>query len=138
MSVDFHKDIERGILVIKSLLQAHQENKLFNYTKLPEDYIPEEMEKGSKEHLLYLTFVSAIAYLRREERLWTSARETWEEEEKKFLFNPDEILRRPYTEVDHELKEYNLALSKLSVKKWSMGKLKSIDRSKLRENDTDI
>lgn len=138
MNIDYHKDIERGIEIIKFLHQAYTEKSFFDFTQLPEDVLPVGMDKGSNDHLLYLTLVSSVAYLRKEERLWPAARETWEDEEKRYLFYPDKILSSDPVTVDKDLKDYNVFINPLVLKHWSVGKLKSVDRRSLRENDLQI
>ena len=138
MDINIKKDIDRGILIIKRLVEAYENKKLFKFNKLPENNLPEDLEIGSNEHLLYLSFVSAIAYLRREERLWAAARETWDDDDIRYVFNPKEVIRKSLPEVERDLKEYGLFVNLLVLKHWSIGKLKTVDRRSLRENDLEI
>ncbi|MCK4667758.1 hypothetical protein KAU33_13460 [Candidatus Dependentiae bacterium] len=138
MDINIKKDIDRGILIIKRLVDAYKNRKLFKFNELPENNLPEDLEVGSNEHLLYLSFVSGIAYLRREERLWAAARETYDDENLRYVFNPKEVIRHPLEEVESNLKEYGLFINLLVLKHWSIGKLKTVDRRSLRENDLEI
>ena len=136
--MDLNFDIERGILVIKTLVDSFNDNRLFTCDHFPEDIIPEEMVKGSNEHLVYLSLISSIAYLRKEEQLWCLARDAWEEKEAKYLFNPEQILTHPFKEIEKSLRYYNLLVSKAIVKEWTMRNPKSANRRLLQGNDAEI
>ena len=138
MTIDIHQDIQRGIEILRKLRQAYDANAFFTFKQLPEDVLPEDMVRGSNEHLLYLTLVSSVAYLRREERLWSCARETWEDTELNYLFKPEVVITKHSSVVEHDLLDYNLTESLLKAKTYSIGKLKYQDRRVLREKDVDI
>ncbi|MDD3626815.1 MAG: hypothetical protein PHV06_05800 [bacterium] len=138
MAVKFEKDIIRGISVIKKLNEAFFTDNLFDFEGLPEEKLPKEMLRGSSEHLLYITLVSAIAYLREEEQLWNSARMAWEDKHRRYLFNPAEILERPVSEVENDLRKVKLLCSPQELKPVSFKDLISGDQRFLRENDFEI
>ncbi len=130
-------DTKRGILTLKRLIKAYNDKKFFNLKKLPEEILPEGVEKGTNTHLLFLTLVSSIGYLRKEELLWTAARETYEEDDLRYLFFPDQILNHPLEKIERDLKEYSLLLSLKSIKNDKI-KFKSVDRRTIKENDLAI
>lgn len=138
MTIDINKDIPRGVEILRKLRQAYDNKTFFTFKQLPEDVLPEDMVRGSNEHLLYLTLVSSVAYLRREERLWSCARETWEDADLHYLFKPEIVITKHSSVVEHDLLDYNLTESKLKAKTFSIGKLKYQDRRVLREKDVDI
>ncbi|MCK4666679.1 hypothetical protein KAU33_08010, partial [Candidatus Dependentiae bacterium] len=106
------------------------------YSKVfPYRVLPEEMVSGSNEHLLFLTFVSGIAYHRKEELLWNSARMTYSDPKTKYLFNPEKVLEVLPSDLEQDLLKYKLFVTPSEIKKWNVGKLKNIDRSSVREND---
>ncbi len=130
-------DTKRGILTLKRLIKAYNDKKFFNLVKLPEEILPENLEKGTNAHLLFLTLVSSIGYLRKEELLWNAARETYEDDDLRYLFFPDQILNHPLEKIEHDLKEWSLLLSLKSIKNDKI-KFKSVDRRTIKENDLAI
>ncbi|MDD3628130.1 MAG: hypothetical protein PHV06_12520, partial [bacterium] len=134
MSKNLHTDIERGIIALNRLIEAYEQNRFFNIEKLPEEILPNEMEKGNNAHLLFLSFISSLGYLRKEELLWTAARDTYEDQDLRYLFEPAQVLTKSLSELERDLKEYNLLLSLNQMKNEHI-KFKSVDRRILKEND---
>ncbi|MCK4667929.1 hypothetical protein KAU33_14330 [Candidatus Dependentiae bacterium] len=135
MKPEINKDIHRGILLIQKLSNVFQTEDFFGVTQMPEDILPYGVERGSSEHLLYITLVSSIAYLRWEESLWSAARETFEDDEKKYLFDPKKVLEEPFSKIEFDLKEYSLISNLTKGKPLGIGKVKSDDLKALRQND---
>ena len=135
MIPEINKDIQRGILVIQKLGNVFQTEDFFGVAQMPEDILPYGVERGSPEHLLYITFVSSIAYLRWEESLWSAARETFEDDEMKYLFDPEKVLEKPFSKIEFDLKEYSLISNLTRGKHLEIGKVRPEDLKALREND---
>ncbi|MCK4667312.1 hypothetical protein KAU33_11210 [Candidatus Dependentiae bacterium] len=132
------KDIERGVFVINTLVNAFRANELFGCNRFPEDIMPEDLEIGSNEHLLYLSFISSIAYLRKEERLWNLAKDAYEDNKDGIIFNPEKILNSSINSVDKELKKYGLLVNPLIVKQWNLSNPKSANRKILEGRDLEM
>ncbi len=135
MIPEIKKDIPRGILLIQKLGNVFQTEDFFGVTQMPEDILPYGVERGSPEHLLYITFVSSIAYLRWEESLWSAARETFEDDEMRYLFDPEKVLDEPFSKIEFDLKEYSLISNLTRAKPLEIGKVKPEDLKALRQND---
>lgn len=78
---------------------------------MPEDENP-NLEKDSLENYLYFTLPMALNYQRNSYTLWESANKTYQDIETRFVFNPKEVLKRTYEEVQAALVKYRVALQK--------------------------
>lgn len=78
---------------------------------MPEDENP-HLEKNSKENYLYFTLPMALNYQRNSYTLWEAANKTYNDEETRFVFDPEEVLNRSFEEVQSALVKYKVALQK--------------------------
>lgn len=138
MKVEIKKDINRGIATIIKLKEAYEKKEILDFINIPDEIIPHNIEKGSNPHLLFLTFVSGIAYLRKEEQLWNAARETWRDEDTSYVFNPEQVLKTPIEKLEKDLNKYHLFEDLIQARKWSIGHLLVTDKRRARKNDIKI
>ncbi len=138
MKAEIKKDIARGIETIIKLKEAYEKKEILDFINIPDEILPANMEKGSNQHLLFLTFVSGIAYLRKEEQLWNAARTTWGDKNTSYVFNPEQILKTPIEKLKKDLNQYNLFEDVLQARKWSIGHLIFSDKRRARKNDINI
>ena len=91
-------------------------NKLYRNgywgSELPEDTRPKKLDPNSEENAIFYTLPTALDYQRNSNTLWKSATATFENNETKFVFNPQEVVKKEFTEVQEALSKYNLALQK--------------------------
>ncbi|MDD3626531.1 MAG: hypothetical protein PHV06_04360 [bacterium] len=132
------EDIDRGILVIKTLQDAYNENRLFTYKRFIEDIYPEGLERGSNAHLIYVSMVCSISYLRKEEQLWTLARDAYEDEEGRDLFIPAKVLQSSLDVLERNLRQFGLLLSPTAIKDWELNNPKVASRRILQSSDFEI
>ena len=78
---------------------------------MPEDAHP-NLDNNSKENYLYFTLPMALNYQRNSYKLWESALKTYNDEETKFVFNPEQCLEKSFEEVQYALIKYKVALQK--------------------------
>ncbi len=78
---------------------------------MPEDANP-HLKKASLENYSYFTLPMALNYQRNSYTLWESANKTYQDEETRFVFNPNEVLNRSFEEVQYALTKYKVALQK--------------------------
>lgn len=78
---------------------------------MPEDS-NHHLDKHSKENYLYFTLPMALNYQRNSYILWESAYKTYLDDDTKFVFNPNEVIKRKFDEVQHALTKYKVALQK--------------------------
>lgn len=79
---------------------------------MPEDTRPKNLDPTSEENAIFYTLPTALDYQRNSNTLWKSATATFEDNETKFVFNPGEVVKKEFTEVQDALTKYNLALQK--------------------------
>lgn len=91
-------------------------NKLYRNgywgSDMPEDTRPKNLDPNSEENAIFYTLPTALDYQRNSNTLWKSATATFEDTETKFVFNPKEVVKKEFTEVQEALTKYNLALQK--------------------------
>lgn len=78
---------------------------------MPEDSNP-HLEKNSKENYLYFTLPMALNYQRNSYILWQSANKTYMDDATRFVFEPNEVVKRSFEEVQYALTKYKVALQK--------------------------
>ena len=78
---------------------------------MPEDENP-HLEKSSWENYLYFTLPMALNYQRNSYTLWESANKTYNDKETKFVYNPKEVIKKSFDEVQYALTKYKVALQK--------------------------
>lgn len=65
---------------------------------------------GSRENYLYFTLACCLNFQRNSPALWQSARKTYEDPRTNYLFFPEEVQKRPFIDVQHDLTKHRLAL----------------------------
>lgn len=76
---------------------------------MPEDANP-GLEKKSLENYLYFTLPMALNYQRNSYTLWENALKTYNDEQTRFVFNPQLCLEKNFEEVRFALTKYKVAL----------------------------
>ncbi len=102
-------DVEKGSTVARDLCECFSTVGILGHTEMPEDIIPVGVERGSLEHVLFITFTVAIDYMRDADALWESAKETFEDPETKYLFNPNLIHKTPNNKFTQDLQKHKLS-----------------------------
>ena len=77
--------------------------------KMPEDENP-NLDKSSLENYLYFTLPMALNYQRNSYKLWESANMTYHDKDTCFVFDPKEVLKRDFVDVQEALVKYRVAL----------------------------
>ena len=78
---------------------------------MPEDCNP-HFEKASLENYLYFTLPMALNYQRNSYTLWENANKTYLDFDTRFVFSPNEVIKRSFEEVQYALTKYKVALQK--------------------------
>lgn len=93
------------------ILMAMHKNGMLGGEVMPEDENP-HYSKSSLENYLYFTLPMALNYQRNSYTLWEGANKTAHDPETAFLFEPEEVLKRSFEEVQSALVKYKVALQK--------------------------
>lgn len=102
-------DVDKGNEVARHLCECFSSVGILGHTEMPEDIIPDGVERGSLEHTLFITLTVALDYLRDAPALWESARVTFEDPETRYLFNPKLVHETHYDKFAKDLQKHELA-----------------------------
>ena len=81
-------DPSRGKKLAELLYRQFSTNGILGQTEMPEDILPKDMSRGSIEHLMFITLTVAIDYQRDANAFWEVSKQTWEDSETQYLFDP--------------------------------------------------
>lgn len=87
--------------------------ELYKSGKIPEldkHVVYPLLDKGSRESYLYFTLPCSINFQRSSPSLWQSALDTYNDNETRFLFNPELVANSPMIDVQSAMKKHKLAL----------------------------
>lgn len=90
---------------------------IFGHNVMPEDLLPRwgsdlsssGVERGSYEQLMFITLVVSIDYQRDANQLWDAGRRTFEDTETRWLFMPEELVKRPTDDIIEAMGVHRLA-----------------------------
>lgn len=102
-------DSERGKKAAKHLYRCFSTSGIFGNTEMPEDILPRGMKRGSTEHLIFITLTVSIDYQRDANVLWAVSRETWEDEETRYLFDPAGLDKAPPRKIVKDMQKHGLS-----------------------------
>lgn len=107
--MDLRIDANRGRKVADSLYRAFSTTGIHGRSVMPEDITPKGVERGSLEHLLFITLSVSIDYQRDADQLWRSARKTFEDPETAYLFDPESLHKTPRKKQVKDLQKHSLS-----------------------------
>ncbi len=100
----------------KLLDQFFSRKGFFESYSMPEYILPRNMEEGSKEHDLYLTYVISIDYMTDAVKLWRKSRGAYELHPERFT--PEEILKVSPRTVETFVKRLGARFYSNAAKTW--------------------
>lgn len=104
-------DIERARILAERLhrLFAVTGEGIHGQKEMPEDAPPKGVERGSLDHLLFITLTVAIDYQRDAHTLWNAARQTFEDPEVCYLFDPAAVHAAGNAKVVADMQRHRLS-----------------------------
>jgi len=82
----------KGVKIAKILFEEYKNRKGIFKNLLPPEYsLPKNVKIGSKEHLLFITLHVAIDYRKDAEKLWKSAKDLFENQNTRWIYNPEKV-----------------------------------------------
>lgn len=102
-------DYQRGRMLAGLLWETFNTKGVFGRKEMPEDKPPENVERGSLEHLLFITLTVSIDYQRDAPALWESSRKTYEDPETRYLFNPKLLHQISFDKIVQDMRKYGLS-----------------------------
>jgi hypothetical protein len=91
MGTDTTSDIVRGKAVARLLFESFRSEGIHGRNDMPEDQPPLGVERGSLEHVLFITLTVAIDYQRDANTLWDSSRKAFADAETRYVFDPASV-----------------------------------------------
>lgn len=90
---------------------------IFGHNIMPEDLLPtwnsgltsSGIERGSYEHLMFITLVVSIDYQRNADQLWEAGRKTFEDDQTRWLFFPKKLMKKNIDEIMEAMKVHKLS-----------------------------
>ena len=113
-SLNLQVHAERGRKLADMLIPALAGGGILGHKEMPEDALPEEVEKRSLEHIRFITMVVALDYMRDANELWQNARETYADPGTRYLFDPGEfsedmLCGAKFNKVKDDMQEHKLS-----------------------------
>ena len=103
MAITFDADKGRAIAELLTTTD------IFARADMPEDLLPNKVEKGSIKHLLFLTLTVAIDYQRSANDLWEAARDSFDDPETKYLFEPSSLSQAAPEKIIKDMRQHKLS-----------------------------
>ena len=76
---------------------------------MPEDITPTGVERGSLEHVLFITLTVSIDYQRDAVSLWKVSRQTFQDPETRYLFDPGQLHQITFQKIGRDMQKYKLS-----------------------------
>lgn len=131
VGVEFAIDDSKAIRIAKTLHNLFSTHTgFFKDYSMPEYILPRNLEEGSREHALYLTYIIAIDYMTDAVKLWSKSRGAYELHPERFT--PKRILELSDSTVKAFVKGLGARFPKNAAKTW-----KTISRVLLEQYDGD-
>lgn len=102
-------DSERGKRVAELLYNSFSTVGIHGRIVMPEDITPNSVERGSLNHIFFITFTVSIDYQRDALSLWESSRKTFDDPETRYLFDPKLLHETPFRKIVEDMQKYKLS-----------------------------
>lgn len=103
-------DIDKGREVAKELYDIYHAKGIRGVQEMPEDALPEKVDAGSLEHILFLTLTVSIDYMRDAHTLWSNAKKAFNDPDTTYLFNPNALANTSFEMIKKDLQKFEVSL----------------------------
>lgn len=100
---------ERGARVGRLLCHSFATVGTHGHKDMPEDITPTGVERGSLEHVLFMTLTVSIDYQRDAPSLWEVSRQTFQDPETRYLFDPGQLRQITFQKIAKDMQKYKLS-----------------------------
>lgn len=107
--IKIEKDIEKGSKLAELLYTSFSTRGIHGQTDMPEDIISKGIEKGTLEHILFITLSVSLDYQRDAPALWASSRRTFEDSATRYLFDPKSLHESSLEKIVKDMQKYKLS-----------------------------
>jgi hypothetical protein len=104
-----HIDPEKGRKTAPLLYDAFRTIGIHGHTEMPEDILPIGVNRGSLEHLIFITFTVSIDYMRDANLLWEVSRKTFEDPRTRYLYRPSDVCRASLQQIIQDMQLHGLS-----------------------------
>ena len=113
MKVSLVLDSQRAGKIAEELMKILNKDGIFGEKKLPDD-AAESLKKylTEEEFLKFITLTTALDYMRNAEKLWKSSILTIQDEEVKWVFRPEKVMKQGKENLKSALSKHKLAMRK--------------------------
>ena len=105
-------DPEMGKKAARHLYDSFNTKGIHGRNDIPEDALPKGVERGSLDHILFITFTVSIDYMRDANSLWEASRKTFEDPLTRYLFQPSELYRKSLQQIIADMQVHKLSKKK--------------------------
>lgn len=109
MNPELKIDADRGKRLAQLLYDSFSTTGILGNTEMPEDILPAGMEKGSLEHLFFITLTVSIDYQRDANVMWAVSRKTYEDPDTRYLFDPTSLHNTRPKQIQQDMQKYGLS-----------------------------
>src|SRR4030042_2926441 len=102
-------DPEMGKKAARHLYDSFNTKGIHGRNDIPEDALPKGVERGSLDHILFITFTVSIDYMRDANSLWEASRKTFEDPLTRYLFQPSELYRKSLQQIIADMQVHKLS-----------------------------
>jgi hypothetical protein len=109
MKSELKIDTDRGEQLAYLLYDFFSTTGILGNTEMPEDILPVDMKKGSREHLLFITLTVSIDYQCDAKVMWAVSRKTFEDPGTSYLFDPSSLHNTRPKQIQQDMQKYGLS-----------------------------
>lgn len=102
-------DSRRAQQVGRLLLDAFHGEGILGEISMPGHLLPPAVERGSPEHLHFITLTVAINYIRDADALWEASRRTYADSQTHYLYVPRQVAHTDAEKLIADMGKYRLA-----------------------------
>ena len=102
-------DNEKGTKVGQLLYHSFATVGIHGHKDMPEDITPTGVERGSLQHVLFVTLTVSIDYQRDAPSLWEVSRQTFQDPETRYLFDPGQLHQIAFQKIAKDMQKYKLS-----------------------------
>lgn len=103
-------DTQKGRAAAKLLYGCFNTIGIFGVKDMPENLLPNNVQRGSLDQILFLTLTVSIDYMRDADVLWNNSRKTHTDPDTNYLFNPKALSEINFQLIKRDLQKHHVAL----------------------------
>jgi len=107
--MSLNADPQRAAQVGAALYQAFHGDGVLGAVSMPEAILPDTVERGSVEHLHFITLTVAVDYMRDADALWAASRKTISDPTTSYLYMPHAVAAVDFERLVQDMRKYRLS-----------------------------